>query len=60
VPEKSGGFAAAAANATAKKSKTILRIILVFSLRSIRSNELRTQLRSVLSCVFSSLSHVLW
>jgi hypothetical protein len=34
VPEKSGGFAAAATNAAARKSKAILRIIFVFSLRS--------------------------
>jgi hypothetical protein len=59
VPEKSGGFAATAANATARKRKAILRIIFVFSLRLNRCSELRTQLRSALSTTISCLSHVL-
>src|SRR5580692_2865666 len=49
VPEKSDGFAAAAANANARNVQTILRIIFVFSLESNRQGGLRIQARSALS-----------
>ena len=59
VPEKSGGFAAAVANATATKSKAILRIIWFSPFDRIVAVSQALRLKSGLSSRFSELCCVL-